>query len=474
MNTTILDQAIIFATQAHSGAERRGKHFPYIVHPMEAVSIVATLTTDQELLAAAALHDVVEDTEVPLNEIVEHFGQRVASLVAAESDSCGTWRERKQEAISRIANASHDAKIVAMGDKLSNMRAIARDYATMGDELWGRFHAPNGRLDHEWHYRGLADSLFELAGTEAYTEFVHLIDKVFGLRTFDTAEPISLDDYEESGGGFCATSYNHRDGITMAKFYNPGIPADVPRQELLLAYRVSLMGLSTPMAGRLVTDGTRFGAEYRRVTPKESFARYISNRPDSLESIAIRFANMCRQLHSTPCSETEFESAVHYYDGIIDRTPYFNEAERDRMRQFLHSVPQAHTCIHGDLHIGNVIVECDPADLSPDQHLKHQTYWIDLGDFRWGNPLFDLSMYYFVCNCIPEGLAQHLYHLSMEQMKQGWDVFIRHYLGTDDPQRIEGYEDQLRPFVALKMVDLSLRDELTPEMDAWIRKYLLA
>ena len=56
LDTTLLDRAIVFAVRAHAGTERRGKGFPYIVHPMEAVEIVATMTPDQEMLAAAALH----------------------------------------------------------------------------------------------------------------------------------------------------------------------------------------------------------------------------------------------------------------------------------------------------------------------------------------------------------------------------------------------------------------------------------
>ena len=58
------------------------------------------------------------------------------------------------------------------------MRAIARDYAVVGDELWNIFHAKDPK-DHEWHYRSLADSLSELAGTPAYQEFEKLINQVF-------------------------------------------------------------------------------------------------------------------------------------------------------------------------------------------------------------------------------------------------------------------------------------------------------
>ena len=179
------DRAIIFAVQAHHNTERRGKGFPYIIHPMEAVEIVSTITTDQELLAAAALHDTIEDTDVTYEQLYEAFGERIAHLVHAESDQFtegvseeDSWHDRKQAAIDRLAAATHDAKIVAMGDKLSNMRAIWRDYQTKGDELWKIFHCTD-KAAHEWHYRGLAASLAELSDTFAYKEFVRLIDEVF-------------------------------------------------------------------------------------------------------------------------------------------------------------------------------------------------------------------------------------------------------------------------------------------------------
>ena len=185
LNTELLDRAIIFAVKAHAGTERRGKGYPYIVHPLEAVEIVSTMTKDQELLAAAALHDTVEDTDVTVDQIRAEFGPRVAELVAAESDQFeagvseeDSWHARKKAAIDRLARASRDAKIVALGDKLSNMRAIARDYAVQGDALWNLFHAKDPK-DHEWHYRGLADSLRELEDTFAFKEFEKLINEVF-------------------------------------------------------------------------------------------------------------------------------------------------------------------------------------------------------------------------------------------------------------------------------------------------------
>ena len=187
LDTALVDAAIRFAIDAHAGTERRGKGFPYVLHVLEAASIVATMSPDPELLAAAVLHDTVEDTYVTLEQIRAQFGARVAALVEAETDrlfavedESKTWRARKQAAIDRIAAAPRDAKMVALGDKLSNMRAIAMDYRRQGDALWTLFHAPGGRADHAWHYYGLAASLAELEGTDAYREFKSLVEEVFG------------------------------------------------------------------------------------------------------------------------------------------------------------------------------------------------------------------------------------------------------------------------------------------------------
>ena len=185
LDTALFDRAARYAIEAHADTERRGKGFPYIIHPMEAAAIVATITADPEILAAAILHDVVEDTDRTVEDLRAEFGDRIAELVASESEDPmahlseeASWHARKQAAIGRLANAPHDAKIVAMGDKLSNMRAIARDHEQIGDEIWNLFHTKE-KSEHEWHYRGLAASLSDLSGTAAYREFVALIDQVF-------------------------------------------------------------------------------------------------------------------------------------------------------------------------------------------------------------------------------------------------------------------------------------------------------
>ena len=142
-----LEKAIIFAVKAHEGATRKGKGKPYILHPLEVLNIVSGITTDEDVLAAAVLHDTVEDTPVKTEEICREFGPRVAELVEAESENKRedlpaeeTWELRKQETIEHLKTADRDIKLICLGDKLSNLRDVAADRKVLGDKIWQRFH----------------------------------------------------------------------------------------------------------------------------------------------------------------------------------------------------------------------------------------------------------------------------------------------------------------------------------------------
>ena len=181
----IFDKAIVFATKAHSGGLRKGTNTPYITHPMEVAAIVATMTDDKDILAAAILHDTVEDTEKTIDDIRGEFGEKIARLVATESENKrdnlppeATWKIRKQETLNHLKSATKEEKMITLGDKLSNIRAIYRDYSTIGDELWKRFNQKD-KSEHAWYYKTIAELLSELNSTFAYKEYVELVNKVF-------------------------------------------------------------------------------------------------------------------------------------------------------------------------------------------------------------------------------------------------------------------------------------------------------
>lgn len=82
----LYEKAVVFAAIAHQGARRKGSRIPYLSHPIEAAAIVSELTDDEELIAAAVLHDVVEDTPVTLEEVEQYFGERIAAYVGYETE----------------------------------------------------------------------------------------------------------------------------------------------------------------------------------------------------------------------------------------------------------------------------------------------------------------------------------------------------------------------------------------------------
>lgn len=182
---SLLNNAIIFATGAHEGQFRKGTQIPYILHPLEAAAIVGTMTTDDEIIAAAVLHDVVEDTDTTVEQIKERFGERVAALVASESEDKrenlsaeSTWKIRKQETIDHLKTAPIEVKMITLGDKLSNIRAIHRDYNAIGNELWQRFNQKD-KNEHYWYYKSISECLSDLDGYQAHKEYCELVEKTF-------------------------------------------------------------------------------------------------------------------------------------------------------------------------------------------------------------------------------------------------------------------------------------------------------
>lgn len=180
-----LTEAIIFATKAHEGQKRKGKEIAYISHPLSALTIATSITTDEEILCATVLHDVVEDTPVTLEEITEKFGERVARLVASDSEDKmrhlsedASWKLRKQATLDLLEKADRDEQIICLADKLANIREMAQDYFLVGDELWKRFNQKDKNL-HGWYYCGVAERLTELTDTYAYREYLELCDKIF-------------------------------------------------------------------------------------------------------------------------------------------------------------------------------------------------------------------------------------------------------------------------------------------------------
>ncbi len=259
---------------------------------------------------------------------------------------------------------------------------------------------------------------------------------------------ISLDDYVLSGGGANGESYDHRtDPSVMLKLYFPG-KIQQPLDEMNLARKVYATGIPTPEPGDyVVTEDGRYGIRFHRVVGKKSYARAIGDDPSKVAEYAGQFAEMCIRLHSTHVSTTEFENVKDRYYRLLEENPFFTPAEKDKLGKFISDVPDEDTAIHGDLQFGNAIFTGD------------KRYFIDLGDFCYGNHLFDVAMVY-VCSCLSDAaFIEEAFHMPKPVAEEFWAHFVRGYFGTDRP--LSAINEEIAPFAGLKTLIIE-RDTRRP------------
>lgn len=155
-----LYDAIEMAARAHYRQVRKGTEIPYLIHPLAVARLLIRFNSPEPVVIAAVLHDVIEDTSIGLQEIFARFGPEVAGLVTAlsEPDKKASWEDRKSHTIACLEkNATDDVVLVALADKLDNIRAIREGLERDGDRFWERFNRP--REKQRWYYERL-DEVF--------------------------------------------------------------------------------------------------------------------------------------------------------------------------------------------------------------------------------------------------------------------------------------------------------------------------
>ena len=183
----VVEQAVEFALKAHRDEKRKSNGVPYILHPIEVAAISARLTTEREVMAAALLHDTVEDAGVTKEQLLKKFGPRVTELVLAETEdkhremsAAASWKMRKEESI-RDLRATTDKGVKAMwlSDKLSNLRSLYEDWRKKGEGVWQVFNQKDP-AQHAWLYKSIFECMGDFKGTPEYKEFDFICQEVFG------------------------------------------------------------------------------------------------------------------------------------------------------------------------------------------------------------------------------------------------------------------------------------------------------
>jgi len=255
----------------------------------------------------------------------------------------------------------------------------------------------------------------------------------------EEVQRIDLNDYVQTGEGGTALTYSHKDGKTLAKLFMPSMAADNAVREFRINQVVYESGLPTPKPIRLITDGERFGAEYELISPKRSFTRIISQEPDQLVPLSERFARLAKRIHQTPADTTRLPDMRELVREWIDRLEQFPDELKYRFHRFIDTVPSTPTCLHGDLHIGNIITD------------GQRDLWIDVGDFAYGVPEWDLGMMYYSTHFLSPERADGIFHLDNDTLRAHWDAFAPVYYGTDSREVLDAEVRKLHPYIAAKL-----------------------
>jgi (p)ppGpp synthase/HD superfamily hydrolase len=144
-NSTKIEKALALAINLHKYQKRKGDGVtPYAVHPIGVALLIACHTQDENVLCAALLHDVLEDTDYSPKEIKKEFGRKILKMVKDVSDRRpdDPWDKRKDAYLKHLKKAPKGACLIACADKINNLRSMSAAYKDAGESIWKNFEAP--------------------------------------------------------------------------------------------------------------------------------------------------------------------------------------------------------------------------------------------------------------------------------------------------------------------------------------------
>jgi len=138
---TLVEKAARVATVAHSGQVRKSDSSPYVVHPFMCAVKLLKYGCSEEVVAAALVHDVLEDTEMSESELREVLGDSVVDMVVCLSEKKDLlWEERKKGYVEMVRSASEEVKLVSLADKVHNMESVLFTHEKKGEAIWDAFN----------------------------------------------------------------------------------------------------------------------------------------------------------------------------------------------------------------------------------------------------------------------------------------------------------------------------------------------
>ena len=239
-------------------------------------------------------------------------------------------------------------------------------------------------------------------------------------------------------------NYYSPDGKWMLKLGFPGYCST--KEELLreqaICRKVLSLGIRTPQVGELVEYGDRLGLIYERVVGKKSISKCVGEEPEKRAQFMKIFADEARHLHSTECAAGDFENVEDRFLRLLDSSKIVRGEVAAFAHKLLKETPKTMTCLQGDFQTGNLILN------------ENGTYFIDLSEFAYGNPLYDLGCYYFFCHYVPDDFLLATHYMDSKGMRLCWDEFLKFYYKTEDPKELEALDMKVKPYVIFSVLNI--------------------
>ncbi len=193
------------------------------------------------------------------------------------------------------------------------------------------------------------------------------------------------------------------------------------KKEFDVSKAVEALGLPTPKMYEIVRVGDAFGAISQLIKKKKSLSRICHDEPERTEEMAQLLAKLGKEFFATPCDTEFFPSRLQQALKGTEVATYIGRKDRQKIRAFLETLKECTTCSHGDFQPGNVILS------------EGKPYWIDLGRFAYGDPMFDIGHLFQICKIYaPMKQVQNIFHMTLEQFHRYWDAFAKAYTGKED------------------------------------------
>jgi (p)ppGpp synthase/HD superfamily hydrolase len=178
---SLVEKAALIAFVGHAGQVRKDGGSPYVVHPYMAALKLAAHGFEDRVLAAALVHDVLEDTQVTPEQLEQLLGRDVVDIVRSlTEDKALPWETRKERYIEAIRVASDEVKAVSTADKIHNLESLFAAYALQGPEIWKVFN--RGREQKCWFERALLKTLQETWTHPLVHEYAKLVERLDTLE----------------------------------------------------------------------------------------------------------------------------------------------------------------------------------------------------------------------------------------------------------------------------------------------------